>query len=157
MPGKLLRRAIADGDLGRKRRAEAATELGRIWGQMLSRGYLHMDPITGNFIYNVKAARTPITLIDFDNIYRLPPVILQSRLPFARRRLAKCGYRLARQLIEQGEAPIRRSEFRAFRRAYVDAGGPEIPDARAWWRHIVKAVQGRWYRRYGQPYPHLPR
>ncbi len=155
-PGKLLRCAMADGDLGRKRRARVAKAMGLIWGKMLSCGYLHMDPITGNFIYNPDVACNPITLIDLDNIYRVSPWILRSHLPFARKRLAKFVYRLSRQLVEQGEPPIRLDEFRFFRRAYIAAGGPEIPNARQWWQDVSRMVQKRWYRRFGQPYPQLP-
>ena len=154
--GKLLRDAIADGDLGEAERVRVAEALGRIWGRLLSRGYLHMDPITGNFICRESDRRPPVVLIDLDNIYRLPPPLLRTFRPVARRRLTKFAFRLSAQLAKNGEPPIGPGEFRAFRRAYLDAGGPQRPDPKTWWRQVATVVFLRWRRRYGRPYPYRP-
>ena len=153
--GKPLRRAINAGALTREQRTQIAKAMGYVWGSMLSCGYLHMDPISGNFIYDVSTDTQPITLIDLDNIYRVPRVMLTSRLPFGRRRLVKFIYRLSKPLAQQGAPPIRLDEFRCFRRAYIAAGGPEIPNARVWWQGIMHIVGVRWKRNLGRSYPQL--
>lgn len=156
VPGKLLRDAIADGDLDSGKRMHLAHTMGKIWGMLHSKGYLHMDPISGNFMHDAGNSVQPIHVIDLDNIYRVPAVLLTSKLPFSARRLTKFAYRLSRQLVEQGQEPIRQDEWRCFRRAYVAAGGDEGREPLVWWDLIRRLVEKRWLKRFATPYPHLP-
>lgn len=154
VPGKLLSVAIADGSLGCTERLRIAEILGSIWGRLLSRGYMHMDPTPRNFVYQSTQQGPRITLIDLDDITRLPTALTSRVHLLTQRRLTKFVFRMAAHLAINDEPPIQPGEVRQFRRSFRTAGGPEAPNPRTWWRQVRSTVRRRWQREYLLPYPY---
>jgi len=108
-----------------------------LWGQLIRNGFVHMDPVKGNFLVDLSGPTPTVAVIDVDNIRRppwLPRTIRRRRLlKMARRHLGAALRLLDRTCLPSAVA-------RQFVRAYARAAGQPLHLAWQDWRWVGRRL-----------------
>ncbi|MBK1650788.1 hypothetical protein CKO08_00830 [Halorhodospira halochloris] len=114
-----------------------AAEMGRAWGNLVRSGFLHMDPIRGNFLYGVNhRGHHSLTVLDIDNIYFigwLPKPVRLHRL----KKMSRIHLLGLPKLI--GTTPPRLI-FKRFLHAYAKAYGVPVKIASREWIEVISML-----------------